>query len=441
MAIMARHSRRWLPLFLLIWLATSVTAQAEESVTRQRIEQIKQSIGEVTRWLEDAAGQGDGITRRLRNSELALAERKQAVDAATTQLKQREANIAELDARRQQLQQQLDQQKQQIAEQLRAAQRSGGDEPLKLLLNQQDPTQLARLMKYYGYVSRARGAMIDTYRQNLAELDSIEPRIRQEQAALLTAQQQQRELLANLERERTRHSAALARLHSGITDKQSELKRLEEDRAELQQVMDAIIAANREAERKRAEVARRKAIDEKKQALKAQQARAVKERAAQSAPAKVDSPKADKDEAAVAPPTITTAHGPFAAQRGRLPWPVSGKLLYRYGSAGAGGVPRQGILIATGEGASVAAVHGGRVVFANWLRGTGLLLIIDHQNGFMTLYAHNQSLGKKVGDEVRSGESIATVGSSGGQKSSGLHFEARYRGQPQNPLAWLAPRG
>ncbi|HNN65542.1 MAG TPA: peptidoglycan DD-metalloendopeptidase family protein [Pseudomonadales bacterium] len=430
--------QRCRPWLVILWLLlASASASAEEGTTRQRIEQVRQGIGEATRWLKDAVGQGDAITRQLRNSELALAEHKAALAASATQIRQHEAAIAELDGRRQQLQQQLDEQKQQIAEQLRLAQRSGQDEPLKLLLNQQDPSQVARLMSYYGYLSRAQNSRIEAYRRNLAELDALEPRIRQQQEALQAAQRQQQAQLASLEQERTRHSAALNRLQSSIVDKQSELKRLEKDRAELQQVLEAILAANREAERKRAEAARRQAEAEQKQA---QQAKARAERAQQaekSASAKAEAPR--HDEEAPAREVVASPRGGFA--RGQLPWPVRGKLLYRYGSAGAGGIARQGILIAAQEGSPVTAVQGGRVVFANWLRGTGLLLIIDHQNGFMSLYAHNQSLGKRVGDAVRSGEPIGTVGSSGGQRSSGLHFEIRYQGQPQDPLTWLTPPG
>lgn len=428
-----RHcGRRWRVILWLLLVSASVSA--EESATRQRIEQVRQGIGEATRWLKDAVGQGDAITRQLRNSELALAERKAGLDASMAQLRQREAAIAELEGRRQQLQQQLDQQKQQIAEQLRLAQRSGQDEPLKLLLSQQDPGQVARLMNYYGYLSRAQNGRIEAYRRNLAELDALEPRIRKEQEALQAAQRQQQAQLASLEQERVRHNAALSRLQASIVDKQSELKRLEQDRAELQQVLDAILAANREAERKRAEAARRQAEAEQKQA---QLAKERAKQAEKSASAKAEAPK--RDEEAPATEVVAPSRGGFA--RGQMPWPVRGKLLYRYGSAGAGGITRQGILIAAQEGSPVSAVQGGRVVFADWLRGTGLLLIIDHQNGFMSLYAHNQSLGKRVGDSVRPGEPIGTVGSSGGQKESGLHFEIRYQGQPQDPLTWLTPRG
>lgn len=135
---------------------------------------------------------------------------------------------------------------------------------------------------------------------------------------------------------------------------------------------------------------------------------------------------------------VEVSNRPFKELKGKLPWPTQGKIIKQFGSARATNKVRwQGLMIASDEGAPVHAVHHGRVVFADYLRGHGLLLIIDHGDSFLSLYAHNQMLYKEIGDWVSAGEEIATVGQSGGQDQAGLYFELRHQGKPTNPNSWL----
>ncbi|MGH8360512.1 MAG: murein hydrolase activator EnvC family protein, partial [Pseudomonas sp.] len=134
---------------------------------------------------------------------------------------------------------------------------------------------------------------------------------------------------------------------------------------------------------------------------------------------------------------------PFASARGKLPWPVDGRLLSRFGETRGDDTlaKRDGVMISAGAGTQVHAIHGGRVVFADWLRGAGLLVILDHGNGYLSLYGHNQTLLKAAGDVVKAGESISTVGNSGGQDTPALYFAIRQQGRPSDPAQWCRTQG
>jgi septal ring factor EnvC (AmiA/AmiB activator) len=258
----------------------------------------------------------------------------------------------------------------------------GGDAHIKVLLNQQNPNTVSRAMAYYEYFFAARTQLLASYRETLAGLAQLENEISRTSAALEVnrqALQQQRQALAGAQEARKQ---AVASLSADIDSKGSQLQQLERDRGKLEELLKAI-------------------------------------------------------EEAVVNLKVPSDYQAFAAARGKMPWPLAGKPSNRFGTSRNEGKMRwQGLTIPAREGTPVHAIHHGRVVYADWFRGSGLLLIIDHGDGYMSLYAHNQSLLREVGEWVTAGTPISTVGSSGGLDKPALYFEVRHNGKPTNPSAW-----
>lgn len=253
---------------------------------------------------------------------------------------------------------------------------------IKVLLNQESPDTVARVMAYYRYFFRARNELLQEFRATLEALQST----RQDIAATLEELQQRQAALAQkqeaLARAQQTRQQAVARLNESIQGKGAELKKLQADQKELQQLLDAI-------------------------------------------------------RAAVVDLQVPDNYQPFKAARTKMPWPVPGRASSRFGDQRNQGKMRwQGVTIPAPAGTPVKAIHHGRVVYADWLRGMGLLLIIDHGEGYMSLYAHNQTLLREVGEWVSAETPIATVGDSGGLSQPALYFEVREKGKPVNPARW-----
>lgn len=370
-------------LLLLVGLALPVFAD-EQTAERARaeLEALQAQIQTVTRELESARGELDSLQRQLRDSEQRLgtlardiAENRQAIETARTEL-------AELQARGQALEAQRDQQQERIARELRTAWQMGRQGEARVLLNQEDPHLLARVLAYYRYIFQARQSRLETFRATLAELAGVREDIDARADELETRQTElalQRDTELALQEERAR---VVARLDAEISDRDQELRRLRQDREELEQLLEAL-------------------------------------------------------EKAVVDLELPDDARPFQEARGELPWPVSGKRANSFGSRrGSGGLHWQGLNLIAEAGTPVHAIHHGRVVYADWLRGLGLLLILDHGDGYMSLYGHNESLLREVGEWVNAGTPVSTVGTSGGLQDPALYFEIRRQGKPVDPVAW-----
>lgn len=265
----------------------------------------------------------------------------------------------------------------------------------------------------------------------------------------MSAQQQQ--LLAQradldsrrqaLESERGKRQQVLAKLNSDMKDRDQKLQARQQDQADLAKVLKTIEETLARQARE-AEEARKKALLAQQEAEKRRQQEALAAAArnqAREPEAPVEPPK--KARTTLGPMVSSDGAnygGAFSAARGKLPWPVNGRLLARFGDARGNDARAKwdGVMISANPGTQVRAVHGGRVVFADWLRGAGLLVILDHGNGYLSLYGHNQSLLKSAGDIVKAGEAISTVGDSGGQDAAGLYFAIRQQGRPTDPSQW-----
>lgn len=357
-------------------LSLALTALADDDAARLRDLQREIDAGE--RRLEEAEAQSQSLEHELQRAETELAELKRRGKHLGAQIEASERELRALAARRTALEATRQRQLRGLADDIAIAYRLGRSEPFKILLNLEDPQTASRMMRYYGYLTEARARQLAEYQRTGVELAGLA-----EQAALENARlQANREDLAQ---ERQQQAAALAK------------------RRELMAALSAQLADERLRVRKlRAEAHRLE--------------RVLEDLAQRSAVADA---------------------GPFAAQVGHLPWPVAGNLLHRYGESRASTLRWSGWMIAAAEGDPVRAVHAGTVVFADYLRGHGQLIIVDHGDGYLTLYAHNQMLLKVTGNRIDGGEIIARVGSSGGLNRSALYFEIRRGGKTLDPERWL----
>ncbi|CAB5533126.1 Septal ring factor [Pseudomonas putida] len=404
----------------------------ERAQTQQQLEATRQDIAELKKMLGKLQEEKSGVQKDLKSTETEIGDLERQVEALQQELKKTEGELERLDTEKKKLQSARVEQQRLIAIQARSAYQSGREEYLKLLLNQQNPEKFARTLTYYDYLSKARLEQLRTFNETLRQLANVEQDISRQQAQLLAQRGNLDSRRQELEAVRNERRQVLAKLNTDMQARDQKLQSRQQDQAELTKVLktieETLARQAREAEeaRKKALLAQQQAEEQRRQ----QQALAANEEEAPKKTRTTLGPLVSSEGASYG--------GAFSAARGKLPWPVNGRLLARFGDA-RGGDDRakwDGVMIGANPGTQVRAVHGGRVVFADWLRGAGLLVILDHGNGYLSLYGHNQSLLKRAGDIVKAGEAISTVGDSGGQDSSGLYFAIRQQGRPTDPSQW-----
>lgn len=420
---------RVLAVLLLACLSLALPAHADsQAQTKQQIEQAQRDIAELQKLLKTIESEKSGVLQQLKKTEGDMGQLQQQIKGLEEQLKQGEQEVQRLEGEKKKLNEAKTRQEQLLGRQARAAFQSGRQEYLKLLLNQEHPERFSRTLTYYDYLNKARLEQLDTFNETLRQLGNIELQISQQQSQLLeqkSALDGRREALAQVRQE---HQAALAKLNKQYASQDSRLQARQQDQAKLNQVLKTIEETLARQAREREQAERAAALAAQQAAQRAQQIHA------------------SSAKPAAAGPLVSSGSGvtgAFAKARGRLPWPVNGRILANFSSP-RGDDPRakwDGVLIGASAGSSVKAIHDGRVVFADWLRGAGLLVIIDHGNGYLSLYGHNQSLLKTAGSSVKAGEAIATVGNSGGQGSPALYFAIREQGRASDPARWCRTQG
>lgn len=410
---------RILALILLSSLIAPAIAD-QRADTQRQLEAARQDVAELKKLLEKLQQEKSGVQQQLKKTETEMGNLEHQVKELQRELKGSEQEIQRLDQEKKKLQSARTEQQRLIAIQARAAYQSGRQEYVKLLLNQQNPEKFSRTLTYYDYLSQARLEQLSAFNETLRQLANVEQEITTHQAQLQAQKADLDERHAKLAEVRKERQQALAKLNRDFASRDQRLKARQQEQAELGRVLKTI-------EETLARQAR-EAEEARKRALAAQQAE-------QARPGNQPSG-----------PLVTSGAiygGPFASARGKLPWPVDGRLVARYGTPRGGDARTKwdGVLIGAPAGSQVRAVHGGRVVFADWLRGAGLLVILDHGNGYLSLYGHNQSLLRSAGDVVKAGDPIATVGNSGGQAASALYFAIRQNGRPSDPAQWCRAQG
>jgi len=408
----------------------------DRAQTQQQLEKTRKDIAELQQTLGKLQQERSGVQKDLRTTETEIGQLEKQVEALQKELKKTEGELERLDTEKKQLQSARVEQQRLIAIQARAAYQGGQQEYLKLLLNQQNPEKFARTLTYYDYLSQARMAQLKRFNETLRQLANVEKDINLQQAQLLVQQgtlDTQREALDKVRKER---QGALAQLNTQYKERDQKLQSRQQDQAELGKVLKTIEETLARQARE-AEEARQKAL------LAQQEAERQRQREAAARAVPDEKPDEEPKRPTRSPGTMVSSGGEsfggaFASARGKLPWPVDGRLLARFGETRGDDARTKwdGVMISASSGSQVRAVHGGRVVFADWLRGAGLLVILDHGNGYLTLYGHNQTLLKKAGDVIKAGEAISTVGNSGGQDTPALYFAIRQQGKPTDPSQW-----
>lgn len=418
-------------LFALLACCLAPAFADQRADAQRQLEAAQKDIAELQKLLGSLQQEKSGIQKQLQGSEREMGELQKQIDALEQQLEEGEDEVERLDGEKKKLQSQRAEQQKLIAIQIRAAYQSGGQEYLKLLLNQQQPEQFARNLTYHDYLSRARREQLQAYNQTLEQLHAVEAELATRHALLAGQQVELQDRRAVLDKVRAEHKAVLAKLNRELGDGDRRLKARQQEQAHLAKVLRTI-----------EETLARQAREAEQRRLAEQRAREQAEQRRLAASGGNGSGNSTAASGTLVSSNAPAFGGPFAQARGKLPWPVDGRLLARFGtSRGDTRLKWDGVLIGASAGTRVRAIHDGRVVFADWLRGSGLLLIVDHGGGYLSLYGHNQSLLKSAGDLVKAGEAIATVGSSGGQDTPALYFAIRQQGQPSDPLRWCRAQG
>jgi murein hydrolase activator len=352
--------------------------EAELKQVRTRIESIRQAI-------HADAERRDALSGQLRDADMEIQSARERLADVRARRVASESKLADLRSERADTQRQIDAQRDELAAELKVAYMNGRQEQLKLLLNQRDPAQLGRMMAYYGYFGRARAERITEIGEHLAHLDLLTESIASETQKLKGIEEDNARDVKALAAARERRVQTLAMVQSKLKTRNDELGKLQRDATALEKLVEEL----------------RRAIEEFPE----------------------------------------LAEQPFPRVKGKLPWPVKGTLLARFGQLRAGGPLKwQGVVIAAERGAQVRAPYHGRVVYADWLPGLGLLVVLDHGGGYMSLYGHNEQLYRRVGDRVAPGDVIAAVGDAAGLGKPGLYLEIRKGKQALDPLTWLMQR-
>jgi septal ring factor EnvC (AmiA/AmiB activator) len=386
--------RWWLPAVLLLVAVAggpgAADAQNERKATpaqkEAELKKVKSRIERVRKNVNQDIEKRDRLSVQLRDAELGVQQARRGLETLRAERIASESRLQELEREQAERDRELAAERGALAGELRAAYVNGREEQLKLLLNQQDPAGVGRMLAYYGYFGRARADRIGNIRDKLEHLALVREKIAAENERLKGLESQQEKELAALRSAQQQRTRTVQAIESQIKSKGGELKRLESQAKGLEK----LIADLRKALRN---------VPVAKQA-------------------------------------------PFEPLRGKLPWPVQqGKVLARFGQPRAGGSMRwQGMMIGTDRGARVRAPFAGRVVYADWLPGMGLMIVLDHGGGYLSLYGHNEEVFRSVGDAVAAGDVIGAVGDSGGHNQPALYFEVRRGREPVNPENWLQRR-
>lgn len=351
-------------------------------VKERELEAVREKISSLKASMDKRATERDRITGELQSAEVLIVEKRTHLRELERQRDFSEKKKAELEARLVEKEGELSAESAQLESQVVAAYTNGKQERIKLLLNQHDPATLGRLMTYYRYMSEFRGDNIAAVNSHIAALSELRSQAAKEEDRLAGLARARFAELAELNGAQENRRELLVSLKSRIAEEGSEIDRLAAEEQDLSRLI-----------------------------------------------AELTSILSDYP---------ITSEEPFSKLQGKLTWPIAGSLVHDFGQPRAGGLKWNGVVLSAPRGREVRAIYHGRVAFADWLVGMGLLIIVDHGDGYMTLYGYNETTLKSAGDWVAPGDVIGTVGDSGGQQQTGLYFEVRQGMKPMNPRSWVS---
>jgi len=374
-------------LFCLFFSINSVYASKNEDMAlyQEKLEKLQKSISKIQQHLKGSKKQRSNVVTELKSLESDISKNTIKLNHLKTELSHVRQLKQKLESEVQSLNKQLQAHRAILSEQMRSAYSMGHQQNLKMLLNQQDPAEVGRAQTYFNYFNRARTRQIDEFMASIERKKQAETELKQTlntQNKLLKAQ---KDKTRQRQKQRAKRRKLLAELSDKIKNQESTLSSLENSRGRIENLLKSL------------------------------------------------------GELLADIPTSPSENEPFKSQKGKLPWPVKGRFLGKFGqSKHTGDLKWNGVLIKARYGTPVQAISHGRVAFSDWLQGFGFITIIDHGDGYMSLYGNSESLFKQAGDWVSAGEVIASAGDSGGQPQSGVYFEIRSRGKPVNPSKWCS---
>ena len=369
-------------LTLIVCLATGTLA-SDRSEQEKKFEVLQQEIERLKQSIDANEGSKSEYVNQLKDIELSIGKLSRQIHDIGVQISNKRSELEKLRQMRLQNQQKLGLEIKYLEEQVYTAFTLGKQEKIKLLFSQQDPKKLQRNLVYYQYFSNARVGLIEEVNHQIDEIIQTEDSIQAIQAALMDDQQMLNQQKAVLVQSQQKREHIVSNLDRQLQQQGNQLSRLEEEARQLQRLIDSI------------------------------------------------------HDIFDTSPQEVMPHQPFAKLKGKLAWPVEGKLRRLFGRRKPlSNLPWQGVIIEAPSGRYVHAVSHGRIAFADWLRGFGNLIIIDHGDAYLSLYGHNESLYRSAGEWVETGDVIGSTGNSGGQEKTGLYFEIRRDGRPQNPTGW-----
>lgn len=364
--------------------ANANSSSNKSSQTTQQLSDLQQAINQQKQNLLNTNVKISDLEQQLKTDDLAIGKIAKDLSNTSSELSATEKKLAELSAEKSQLELDKKQQEQILAKQLRAAYSAGHHDYLKLILNQEKPSKVQRTITHYQYLNTARIKEIETFKSTITQLNNITQQYQQQAAQLSELTQTQSQQKKILELSKVKQQQTLKALNKKALTEQQKLNKLEQEEKALVALL-------------------------KKMAADAERAKRAKE--------------AEKLVG-------------LSKLKRKLSWPVKGRISHSFGSSKQGYLKWKGVLISAPIGREVKTIHNGTILFSDWLKGYGLVTVVDHGDGYMSLYGHNQALLKSVGDRVEAGEPIALVGQSGGQANSGLYFEIRHTGLAVNPKLW-----
>ncbi|MFZ0107232.1 MAG: peptidoglycan DD-metalloendopeptidase family protein [Thiobacillus sp.] len=404
-------------LILLALLWPQVAGANEVESKKSELDALKQRLQSLQREFRAAEEHRTEAADELRQSERSISEAMRQLRELEQEQRRANAELTALQEASAATEKRIEQQQASLSEAIRASHQRGQSDALKLMLSGRDPNQTARDLRYLASLSRAQLELIESLKTDLAKLEQLKTEASNKSAVLAELREARLKEQKKLQSERTEREKLLTKLSAQIKKQRSEIATLKRDEQRMTQLVERLSRLVAE---------------------KAAREKAAREKAAKSAKAPAKSATRSPLGVNTRTPEPFQTDKPFSRLKGSLSLPVKGELMNRYGAPREeGGVSWKGLFIRAAEGSVVKAIAAGQVVFSEWLRGFGNLIIVDHGEGYMSLYSNNESLYKQVGDPVQPGDAIASVGNSGGQSDSGLYFEMRHQSRPINPMHWV----
>lgn len=387
--------------------------RAEISEKNEELAEVQSGIKAAGENLQRIQLQKNTLNAQLGEVEKLYGRTAALLKTLQAQVEQKRQNLSKIHQEKQSLQDEVAKQNVELAGQIKAAYAMGQKEQLKLLLNQQDPALSSRMLVYYDYLNKARLTKLASISESMQHLDRLGKQQQHETELLEKSLEQKKSEQIAVDDVKKRRAKLLTQLKSDFSSNEQQIIHLRESENKLRNLVSSLQRSTNDLTFE---------VEQTKKLHKT---------------AEVPSDEPGKDLPG-SRDDFSKLKGDFSSLKGQLPWPVKGRLTNKFGSARAESTESiwDGALIDASEGTEIHAITSGKVVFSDWLRGYGLLIIIDHGKGYMTLYAFNQSLYRQVGEWVDAGEVVASVGQSGGRSRPGLYFGIRNNGKPVDPLEW-----